>query len=676
MSLSYVRRIALRVAALAFVMCALLVPAPPDAHASIETFTVDWRLCYGPLTPASTTCPGTSATDVAPSSSVSQTNVVEHPHGTRRTGCGQGRRIDGDFLCGRDLLVTYTPADWTFTPGPVGAAVGDFTMRTDVFCDGMLNVIAGSGSDPIGGTGAEGPTQIPLWPNPAVWRPYPLVHQAAAPSWFAPFKPTPGTFSALSAERADLYTIWYPPFLHTPPFHLNVVTEVSPYVAGMRVTSTYFGDPDADLLRHCDQTATASVITGTQWTAPAAPGLYPRWSLLRSHADYTDGAAHGVLDVSCAVVGAPAIVDADSDCLDDADLRDVAGAADSDGDQLVDGVEAAASTDPSNPDSDGDGASDLAEMFTFTNPNNPDTDGDGSLDRQDTGADEFPGTPAINDTLADDNCPAVYNPDPDGGDLAPGTVETAIQPNFDYSPLWNGTASDRTNPVQDPYGDACDVDDDNDGLADVAEALGCFGFAPTNPLDPDSDDDLVEDWAECYFTGGDPANALVKPPLQTADDLGPNTTGAPPGSDMDERFFRADSISVGAPFTLNMNPDGDANVGGPADNDSDGDTLLDGQEAKRYASAVSNADTDGDGCSDGREAASVNGDRSVNVIDLQQVALHTGSYSVGGGTFDQTVKTYDFDRNGQINVIDLARVAANSGLCPSQGAIPIILLAQ
>jgi hypothetical protein len=669
------RRSTLQLAALtALVVAVLFAPAQP-AEASIQTFSVDWRLCYGTLDPASTTCPGTTGTTVAPASSVIQTNVADHTHGARRSGCGQGRRIDGDFLCGRDLLVTYTPAGWTFTPGAVDAAVGDFTMRTDVFCDGLWNVIAGGPSDPVGNTGGEGPTALNLWPDPTLWRPYPIVHQAAPPPWFASFKPTPPSFTTVSAERADLYTIWYPPFLHTPPFHLNIVTESSPYAPGMRVTSTYLGEPDTELSRHCDQSSTTSVITGTQWTSPAIPGLYPRWSLLRSHADYADGATSGVLDVSCAVVGSPGVTDADGDCLDDADIRDVAAAQDFDNDGLVDGVEAAAATDPMSADSDGDGASDLAEMFTFTDPNNPDTDGDGSLDRQDTGADEFPGTPAINDTLADDNCPAVYNPDPDGGDVAPGTVETAIQPNFDYSPLWNGVATDRTNPVQDPYGDACDVDDDNDGLADVAEAVGCFGTAPTNPLDPDSDDDLVEDWAECYFNG-DPTNAAVKPVLQNQDDLGLQGAAAPPGSDLDERFFRADNISVGAPFTLNVNPDGDANVGGPADADSDNDSLQDGLEVKRYASSPTNVDTDGDGCSDGREAASVNGDRQVNVIDLQQVAMRVGNYATGGGAYDQTKKTYDIDRNGQINVLDLSRVAAHIGVCPPQGALAIVLTAQ
>jgi hypothetical protein len=69
--------------------------------------------------------------------------------------------------------------------------------------------------------------------------------------------------------------------------------------------------------------------------------------------------------------------------------------------------------------------------------------------------------------VADDNCPGLLNP---------------RQANFDGDPL----------------GDACDPDDDNDGLDDVAE-----GVAGTDPLDADSDDDGLDDGTEVGL-GTDP----------------------------------------------------------------------------------------------------------------------------------------------------------------------------
>jgi hypothetical protein len=137
--------------------------------------------------------------------------------------------------------------------------------------------------------------------------------------------------------------------------------------------------------------------------------------------------------------------------------------ADSDGDGLNDGAEASAGTDPLATDSDGDGVNDGSEVSAGTNPLSTDSDGDGVND----GSDAFPldDTETVDsdgDTVGDnsDNCPSDSNTDQldTDGDLA---------------------------------GNACDTDDDNDGVLDVNEpGLG------TDPLVADSDGDGTNDGSD------------------------------------------------------------------------------------------------------------------------------------------------------------------------------------
>ena len=58
---------------------------------------------------------------------------------------------------------------------------------------------------------------------------------------------------------------------------------------------------------------------------------------------------------------------------------------------------------------------------------------------------------------------------------------------------------DQLNTDGDPLGDACDPDDDNDGLSDVDEAI--YGSITT---DPDTDDDTIRDGDEVYIYLTDP----------------------------------------------------------------------------------------------------------------------------------------------------------------------------
>jgi plastocyanin/N-acetylneuraminic acid mutarotase len=214
-----------------------------------------------------------------------------------------------------------------------------------------------------------------------------------------------------------------------------------------------------------------------------------------------------------------------------------------------------------------------------------------------------------------DNCPSVFNPS---------------QTNTDAAPLLtSGAPADASRPRGDALGDACDPDDDNDGMPDVAEpSLGpghahhadCPSTtADTNPLALDTDGDRIADGAECML-GSDPATA------------GPITIG----TDSD-----SDGVPDALEATLGSNPNA-------ADSDADG--ALDGIEVRGYRTSPTSTDTDGDGCSDGREIASVDGSSAVNSLDLLLVAQRFSRT-------DQPV--HDVNKSGGINSLDLQLVARN-----------------
>jgi CSLREA domain-containing protein len=160
--------------------------------------------------------------------------------------------------------------------------------------------------------------------------------------------------------------------------------------------------------------------------------------------------------------------------------------------------------------------------------------------------------------------------------------------------------------------DACDADDDNDGLSDTSEVSGsaCAGVA-TDPLDEDSDDDLALDGAECVELTNPMSAASV--PLAGAC-----------GS-----FF-----------------------------DEDGDGVPSFREVCYYNSDPLRADTDY-GADDGCEIATINQDFVVNVVDLQQVAQ--SSTSPAGP--DPYIVNFDVTKDGVINVLDLQFVASQFGPC-------------
>ncbi len=215
-----------------------------------------------------------------------------------------------------------------------------------------------------------------------------------------------------------------------------------------------------------------------------------------------------------------------------------------------------------------------------------------------------------------DNCPSVANAGQQNNDR-----------NFiNLHPM--KSIDDLTAPNSDGLGDACDPDDDNDGLPDTTETSIGSGHAnhaacpsasaDTDPLKLDTDGDRVTDGAECAM-GTDPASAASVPTQsQCAAHLGV-------------------TIAV----------------------DSDGDGVRDGIEFCYYGTNPNSVNTDGDGCGDAREISSIDGNMTVNSTDLQQVAT-----AFGPSTSPQYIVDFDADKNGTINSSDLQFVASHFGPCP------------
>jgi hypothetical protein len=227
----------------------------------------------------------------------------------------------------------------------------------------------------------------------------------------------------------------------------------------------------------------------------------------------------------------------------------------------------------------------------------PDTDGDGVPDGV-------------------DNCSLVPNPD---------------QFNTDSAGIPNGVdiaGAFRANPDKDGEGDACDLDDDNDGpdgndglYEDTEEATGC-GFGPTDPLNKDTDGDRAIDGYECKM-GTDPNNPADKPHCTS-------------------------SI------------------------DTDGDGFSDCVEELGYGMSPNSTDTDGDssgndGCQDDKQIVDVNGDGQANILDVVAVAR----IALTSGPFDPISQAAaDMDKNGANNILDVLLAARNSTLMEPRNVCP------
>ena len=917
----------------------------------IQTFLkadVDYDTCFGGAAPTggSLTCGAGSSDSVIPANFVGTSyNIIRLPQGSRLTlpitftpyGPG-GWQTNTAVTCtaAGPALANNNCSDNTVGEPTTrsGLVAGDVQADTDLLCNsnqGAPDVLATGASTP--GTGLNGKWPSTSGPVDPTWVPFNFKRTFAGtagsqsvltgtaagagipiPLTGAPnpdkdayidtIKPQPSSSKFVSLSGGTLTNLWLfgTAFFPLPdPTPLQIAEYESGYAGQAGLVSQVAllgGDPSVPPTNSyiCLDSPQSSVSRSTTLKGPAANGMYPRWTIFTSAADFRDGTVNRILDETCVTVGPP-LTDNDNDCLPvgvgphtESAANDAVGMSDIDGDGVPDGVESwsgTASALPCGPvgplpaglgfganatgstattmtdtsqswavnayagkvvtmggstatvasntnnkltfsawsplgpvtgpyfitgavppgavappaqgttsaDCDGDGATDFEEMFQFTDPSNPDTDGDGSLDHLDSGKDEDNASPSVFlDSNYDDNCPADFNPTQANSDsLKQYIILPAAKAGF----------NDTTNPHADLLGDACDTDNDNDGIPNVAEPLMLIlnvgaptfckgpGTAGTHipavtmdPLIADSDLDLGLDGRECQ-QGSRPDLATTagsgRLPNGTAssDPDGDSLFNSPSGGlSPAESFYHTQGINVAVPFATNdvndgivdgqdNNPDGDLLCGwsgaltnvatssnattltdstapfpslvnalngrvvsmggsfatitassttqltfsggwsplgpvtgaygvspapctGPAtavqngdrDADSDNDGIKDGVEVRFYGTDPANYDTDGDGCGDGTEAADIDGNRSADAIDLQNTSAVIASAPYFGsirdavtGKVDQQYVSYDFNRNGNLDAIDLSLMSspliAGAPCGVQQGHLPL-----
>ena len=288
-------------------------------------------------------------------------------------------------------------------------------------------------------------------------------------------------------------------------------------------------------------------------------------------------------------------------------------------------------TDPNNADTDGDGLRDGDEtngtgplsVVGATDPLDRDTDDGGSEDGAEVLADGSDPTTSngSDDAAADTDSDGLSN----GQELLLGTDPN--DPDSDNDGLDDGDEVGNDGVLNLGDSDPLDADTDDDGIADGAETLGTDGLPntgdETDPLDADSDNDGLNDGLEIGVSavvpsgssdaGGIPfAGTNPASPNFTADS-DPATTTDPTDPDTDD-----DGLQDGVEDT---NADGSTNlplIGGtgtmgmgetdPNNIDSDADGLSDGNEADGNgllggigATDPLDTDTDDGGTADGTE---------------------------------------------------------------------------
>jgi putative hemolysin len=205
----------------------------------------------------------------------------------------------------------------------------------------------------------------------------------------------------------------------------------------------------------------------------------------------------------------------------------------------------------------------------------------------------------------DDNCPLVPNPD---------------QTNTDGKRRDNGPqipGYSASNPSQDKLGDACDPDDDNDGLPDSQE----FDDHCPYRLIADSDGDTVVDGYE-VSAGKNPCNAAIQP-------------GCTSTADSDGDGFK-DCLEHSGYNTCA----------------STGDTM------PGWTTCPSPTDSDGDGCADWIEIVDVNGSRQANIVDILLIAQR--AFNIMPASDSDYV--LDINKSGAVNIADVLLAAQNSNL--------------
>lgn len=282
------------------------------------------------------------------------------------------------------------------------------------------------------------------------------------------------------------------------------------------------------------------------------------------------------------------------------------------------------------PDDDNDSVLDTDDVFPLNASESADTDGDGIGNN----ADAFPNDPSETidsdqDGIGDnsDNCISIANTDQlnSDDDLLGNACDEdddndGISDEFDALPL---DASEQLDTDADGIGNTADNDDDDDGVTDNSDA-----YPLNNLYSADSDGDGMADaWELLYgLDPSDPSDAIrdqdedgkgalqefiegTIPIADTDDDglsdnyeLAIGTNPELADSDGDGVNDNLDALPLNPAETLDTDGDG---IGNTADDDDDGDGLTDYYEAS-IGTNPELADTDNDGTNDNIDALPLN----------------------------------------------------------------------
>ncbi|MEJ5312433.1 MAG: Ig-like domain-containing protein, partial [Anaerolineae bacterium] len=323
---------------------------------------------------------------------------------------------------------------------------------------------------------------------------------------------------------------------------------------------------------------------------------------------------------------------------DTAAVRAVATALDTDGDGIPDDTDI---------DDDNDGIPDSVEIANA--PANGDTDGDGIPDHLDLDSDndsindvhEAGGTDADGDGMHDGAQGELTTPPDTDGDGQPDYVDLDSD-NDSVSDLVE-SGSGATDLDNDGVADGPDAD--GDGIVDSADDNDAL-FGENNDAGPqDSDNDGDPDYLD-LDSDGDGTDDI--------DEAGNGNLDADNDGDIDDP---TDADNDGIADVID---DDDANFGGLADRDTDGDGIPDAQDVDddndgipdsvEIANAPASGDTDGDGTPDHRDLDSdndgINDVHEAGGTDADGDGMHDGAQGA-------LTTPPDTDGDGQPDYVDL-----------------------
>ena len=383
--------------------------------------------------------------------------------------------------------------------------------------------------------------------------------------------------------------------------------------------------------------------------------------------------------------------DNDSDGIPDfLDVDDFDGPdGDSDGDGLSNTDEASLGTDPQDADSDGDGIDDGSEVGSDTS-NPTDSDGDTIIDALEAD-DDGDGIPTAEENEGDADGDGEADADADGDGIAnyldedsdddglSDETEGAGDFDGDGIPDYLDTDADGDgiddvdegdgDTDGDGFLDAYDLDSDGDGISDEEEGGGDVdGDGLINSADSDADGDGMDDAIE----GTGDVDSDGTPNFLDPDD------GDGPDADADGDGLTNAEEAVWGTDAYNADSDGDGLDDGaevndhgtdPLDDDSDDDGLIDGDELE-YGTDPLNPDTDDDGLLDGAEVyehgtnpllPDTDEDGMDDGTEVEVLADPLNPDTDGDGILDGPDGLEDDDGDGIINVLDPREAAVDDG---------------